>query len=360
VGTSATTSYTDTGLSAWTVYSYTVSAYDAASNNSAQSSPAVTARTLDTTAPSVPTGVTATAQSETSILVSWTASTDNIGVTGYKVYRNASQVGTSATTSYTDTGLTANTCYSYTVSAYDAANNNSAQSSPAVVKYTIAPTPTSSNVTCNKATSTPYPQGTVFTFTNTLGFGTGGKPSSYKHAWDMTATHTFTGGEATWNSGTLARTGSSAGSWYLHVQAMNGDGVGNATTLDLGPYVVQGEGELDVVKPVTLPIKSLRCGKLNEKTPGVTGGTGLNDIGLLVRVSGKVLAPLGSDYFYMDDGSAIPGGGGRTGVKVKIGPASMPGADDHVVVTGILSVEEAGGQVYPVILVRRAGHIQTL
>jgi chitodextrinase len=141
VGTSATTSYTNTGLSPWTIYSYTVSAYDAASNNSAQSSPAVTAKTPDNTAPSVPTGVTATAQSSSSISVSWTASTDNVGVTGYKVYRNGSQVGTSATTSYTDTGLSASTTYSYTVSAYDAASNNSAQSSPAATATTQSGAP---------------------------------------------------------------------------------------------------------------------------------------------------------------------------------------------------------------------------
>ena len=52
-------------------------------------------------------------------------------MTGYKVFRSGTQIGTSATNSYSDTGLTANTAYSYTVSAYDAAGNNSAQSSSA-------------------------------------------------------------------------------------------------------------------------------------------------------------------------------------------------------------------------------------
>jgi chitodextrinase len=83
----------------------------------------------DTTAPSVPTGLSVTASSSTQINLSWTAATDNVGVTGYNVFRNATQVGTSATTSYQDTGLSAGTAYSYTVSAYDAAGNASAQSS---------------------------------------------------------------------------------------------------------------------------------------------------------------------------------------------------------------------------------------
>jgi chitodextrinase len=61
--------------------------------------------------------------------LSWTASTDAVGVTGYRIYRAGTQIGTSATNSYTDTGLTVGTSYSYTVSAYDAAGNTSAQSS---------------------------------------------------------------------------------------------------------------------------------------------------------------------------------------------------------------------------------------
>jgi len=85
----------------------------------------------DTTPPSVPTGLTATAASGSQINLSWSASTDNIGVAGYKVFRNGTQVGTSTSTSYSDSGLAASTLYSYTVSAFDAAGNNSAQSSSA-------------------------------------------------------------------------------------------------------------------------------------------------------------------------------------------------------------------------------------
>jgi glucose/arabinose dehydrogenase len=79
--------------------------------------------TADTTAPSVPAGVTATAQSASSILVSWTASTDSSGISGYRVFRDggAAPVTTVATTSYTDTGLTPSTAYTYTVMAVDAA-----------------------------------------------------------------------------------------------------------------------------------------------------------------------------------------------------------------------------------------------
>src|SRR5262249_48623410 len=79
--------------------------------------------TGDTTAPSAPSGLKSTATTSTSITLSWTASTDNVGVTGYLIFRNGTQVGTSTTTTYTDTSLTAGTQYSYTVKARDAANN---------------------------------------------------------------------------------------------------------------------------------------------------------------------------------------------------------------------------------------------
>ncbi|MGO4494794.1 discoidin domain-containing protein [Paenibacillus sp. 2RAB27] len=82
----------------------------------------------DTTAPTAPTNVTASATSSSQINLSWTASTDNVGVTGYEVYRGAALVGSSATTSYSDTGLSASTAYSYTVKAKDSAGNVSAAS----------------------------------------------------------------------------------------------------------------------------------------------------------------------------------------------------------------------------------------
>src|SRR2546430_12468222 len=85
----------------------------------------------DTTPPTVPTGLTASAVSSSQINLSWSASSDNVGVSGYRVYRNGTQIATTGATSVADTGLSPSTTYSYTVAAYDAAGNLSAQSSPA-------------------------------------------------------------------------------------------------------------------------------------------------------------------------------------------------------------------------------------
>jgi hypothetical protein len=82
----------------------------------------------DTDPPSVPSNLSATAISSSQINLSWNSSTDNVGVTGYKIFRSGAQIGTSAAANYFDSGLSAAANYIYTVSAYDAADNNSAQS----------------------------------------------------------------------------------------------------------------------------------------------------------------------------------------------------------------------------------------
>src|SRR5882724_3108308 len=125
------TTYQNTGLSPATTYVYTVQAVDGAGNASAQSAAAstTTQAVADTTPPSVPAGLTGTAVSSTQINLSWNASTDNVAVTGYRVYRGGTLIATLGNvTTYQNTGLTASTAYAYTVQAVDGAGNASAQS----------------------------------------------------------------------------------------------------------------------------------------------------------------------------------------------------------------------------------------
>jgi chitodextrinase len=149
-GTSATTSYSVTGLSASTSYSFRVRALDAAGNQSAYSSvaSATTTATADTQAPTAPTGLAASAVSGTQINLTWTASSDNVGVTGYQVERcqgsgctTFAQVGTPTGASFNDsTGLTAGTTYTYRVRAKDAAGNLGPYSSVATATTQSAST----------------------------------------------------------------------------------------------------------------------------------------------------------------------------------------------------------------------------
>ncbi|MFT3781201.1 MAG: hypothetical protein QM790_04230 [Nibricoccus sp.] len=91
---------------------------------------------VDTTAPTVPINLAGTAISSSRIDLTWTASTDNVAVIGYGVYRNNNLITTIANTAYSDTGLATATTYSYSVNAYDASNNVSAKS--AAINVTTA------------------------------------------------------------------------------------------------------------------------------------------------------------------------------------------------------------------------------
>ena len=147
VGTTATTSFSNTGLATNTIYRFRVRGADAAGNVGPYSAIA-SGRTLtaDTTAPSAPTGLTAAPASTTQVDLGWTASTDNVGVTGYRVERcqgsgctTWAEVGTTTTTSYSSTGLQPGSLYRFRVRATDAAGNNSAYS--AIVNATTPSVP---------------------------------------------------------------------------------------------------------------------------------------------------------------------------------------------------------------------------
>ena len=125
VGAPTTPAYADTGLAASTSYTYTIVGVDTNGVASAPSAPlnvttAAGGGGPDIVPPTVPTGLASTTVTQTSVSLAWTASTDNVAVTGYKIFRNNTQVGVSGVASFTDSGLTPATAYTYKVSAVDA------------------------------------------------------------------------------------------------------------------------------------------------------------------------------------------------------------------------------------------------
>jgi glucose/arabinose dehydrogenase/PKD repeat protein len=156
VGTSTTASFVNGGLAVNTSYTYTVSAHDAAGNDSAQSQGFTVSTLPDTTAPSTPTNLAAQAVAADQIRVSWTASTDDVGVSTYRIYRDGAFLTTSSVTPWNDAGLTPGTTYSYRVSAADAAGNESDQTAPAV-----ATTPTLDTQPPSASMTAPSPGSTV-------------------------------------------------------------------------------------------------------------------------------------------------------------------------------------------------------
>ena len=138
LGTVAGTTANITGLVANTSYSFYVRAFDAAGNNSGNSNTVnvTTPSGADTQAPSDPTNLSASNVTDTTADLSWSASTDNVGVTGYEVFMDGSSLGTVAGTAANITGLLAGTTYSFNVRAFDAAGNNSGLSNTVSVTTT--------------------------------------------------------------------------------------------------------------------------------------------------------------------------------------------------------------------------------
>lgn len=149
IATPTATTFNDTGRAPNTTYRYRVRARDAVPNYSEYSSVVSPATPPDTQAPSVPANLAGTPVSGAQINLSWTASTDDVAVTGYRVERcqgsgcaTFAEIGAPATNSYGSTGLTTVTTYRYRVRAHDAVGNNSAYSSIVTVTTLDSQAPT--------------------------------------------------------------------------------------------------------------------------------------------------------------------------------------------------------------------------
>ncbi len=150
----------------------------------------------DTDAPTTPVIISAVPMSTSQIDVTWSASTDDMIVGGYRIYRDSVVVATTTQTTFSDTGLTASTTYTYTVDAFDYAFNISSTSLPVsttTLQIPPTPTPTSTPTTTTSATATAVPvlrdlvitpkaQEAVFDF-STMG------PTTYILRWGRTSSY---------------------------------------------------------------------------------------------------------------------------------------------------------------------------
>lgn len=175
LGTVTATNYPDSGLSPATTYNYSVVAVDAAGNASTASTvSATTAAGTDTQPPSAPGALAFSNVTANSVTLSWVAATDNVGVTAYRVTRGATVVATINALTYTDSGLTPATAYTYSVVALDAAANVSPASTGTT---TTAAAPGGPAVRVN-AGGPSYVDGNGNTWSADTGYNTGGSSTS--------------------------------------------------------------------------------------------------------------------------------------------------------------------------------------
>jgi len=178
--------------------------------------------------PDPPTNLGRSQVTQTSITWTWQDNSDNeqgfyLEPVGIAVPAN--------TTSKTETGLSPNTSYPRQVRAHNACGDSDLSDSFSA--YTL---PTAPDVSCDKSTGVSHPVETDFIFTNLAGWGPGSL-DHYHYAWDQSSSHTWTGTESTWNSGTLALMDLATGDWYLHLMSHNPAHESGGTG-DYGPYTV--------------------------------------------------------------------------------------------------------------------------
>lgn len=178
VGTTTGLNFTATGLVPSTSYGFKVEAYDAALNYSARAVLAVTT-TADTDAPTTPGSLQAVAGDGT-VRLSWTPSSDNVAVSGYRIYRGGVLIDTVTATTFNDSGLVNGSTYLYAVRAFDAAGfESSAAAVSATPQEGVSSGAAVLRVNAGSGGAFVDPQGNPWTAD--FGFN-GGTASSYSNA----------------------------------------------------------------------------------------------------------------------------------------------------------------------------------
>lgn len=197
--------------------------------------------TADTIAPTAPTSLTASGTTRTTTNLAWNASTDNVGVIGYDVYRGATLIGSTSATSYNATGLAASTTYTFSVKAKDAAGNFSASSN------TVSITTLSNGVTyCSASANNTADEkiGNVkFNTINNTSTGTSGYEDFTSISTNVTRGSTYT----------LSITPIWTATKYNEAYAVYIDYNGNGVFTDAGEKVFTKTGS--TTSPVTASIK---------------------------------------------------------------------------------------------------------
>ncbi len=264
VGSSNGTTFSDPSVSPDGVYTYDVVAVDGAGNQSVHS--AGTTVTVDITPPDAPTGLTAqaalTAQKPA---LSWSLASDDPGGSGivrYDVYRGAVLAGSSTGTTFTDTGLSTNGSYAYTVKAVDAAGNVGAASAPYTVTWDSTPPPTPINLTALSPTSAAP----------VLSWQSGGAAADFDH-YDVYRSSTLIwSGTATTYTDDQPAPPATSGNLSYTVKAV--DALGNASTASVARTVVYDIAAPSAVASLTAASPTIHPA-LGWTTASDAGGSGL-------------------------------------------------------------------------------------
>jgi parallel beta-helix repeat protein len=264
----------------------------------------------DTTPPTVPTNLAVSLVTQNQVDLVWNASTDNVGVNSYTIYRDNTPVGTvdGATTTFQDNTVAQDTIYIYTVEAFDIAGNNSGQSSP--LQVTTPPPPPDNeppSIPTNLiTTSVTYAAVDLAWDTSTDNVGV----ASYIIYRDGVLLDSVDGTITTFQDSTVT----SDMSYTYHVEAFDAAGNGSGQSVPL-PVIIPST-------PSTFTFIAVADSYVDESAPTTIRGTSS-----LLRVDGSPLR-----YAYLRfDVEGLPGTVTQATLRVYANSSSSVGYDVHQV-----------------------------
>ncbi len=285
---------------------------------------------VDTQPPTTPTNLRVTGTTSSTVSLAWNASTDDVGVTAYQVFRGATLAGSGTSTTFTDTGRSPSTTYTYTVVAQDASGKQSAASAPvsatttAVTQdYSLSASPATLAVTRGSSGGVSVAITRTGGFTGAVSFTASGLPSGVTAGFSPTsstgnsstvtfaASSTATVGTAnvtiTGTSGTLSRTTTVA----LTVNA-SGDGGGSVTVT---PVVTSSsphfnEQQIRIANTGTLTALSVTV--IIQRTTGISASGQYNTLGQQITQSNSSTSSAITYQFSLAAGQTLAAGTNRT------------------------------------------------
>jgi endoglucanase len=283
----------------------------------------------DTQPPTTPTNLRVTGTTSSTVSLAWNASTDDVGVSVYQVFRGTTLAGSATGTTFTDTGRTASTTYTYTVVAQDASGKQSAASAPveatttAVTQdYSIAATPSTVSVARGANGTSSIAITRTGGFTGSVAFTASGLPSG--------VTVSFSPTPATGNSTTATFTASSTAATGSATVTITGTaGTITRTTTVALTVTAPGTGDGTVtITPVTnnspwfneQRVQFANTGTLTalsvtivvQRTTGVSSSGQYNSVGSTITQSNSSTATAITYQYTLATGATIAAGTART------------------------------------------------
>ncbi len=306
---------------------------------------------IDTAPPTTPSNVSVTGTTASTVSLAWDASTDDVGVTGYQIYRGNSLAGSSTTTSFTDQGLSANTTYSYTVIAQDASGKQSSASTAVsgtttgvVPDFSLSATPSSLSVNRGSNGSTSIAIVRSGGFTGAVAFSVSGLPSGVTASFSPASTTgasttlTFTASStATTGLANLTVTGMSDTLSRSTPVALTINSGGNGGSVTITPVVTSNspwfnEQQLHIGHTGTLTALSITI--VIQRTSGISPSGQYNTVGGQIQQSVSSTSSTITYQFTLASGQSLGPSTSRTfAVQMSGNGTAHPTSGDTYTVT---------------------------